>query len=110
GRLPKEAAMRGHDPVTGFRDRRDTRNALVEPQHPFPARSVGQRSEDSFRPAEYLCAGHDELHGFTKILEGNFRKLIGGFLERRVGDTVSRQSLPIVHPEPAKAAVTVVDE
>src|SRR5438034_1149813 len=61
-------------------------------------------------PSRNPATGHDELHGATKIFEGDFRKLIGDLPEGRVGDAVLRQALPSVDPEPAEAAVAVEDE
>src|SRR6266566_961511 len=81
-----EAAMTGDEFVSGFGNRRESRNVIVTPRQPFSRRSISQRAIDGFRGKKYFAIRLNQNHRALEVIDWNFGKAPGTILIRSIID------------------------
>jgi hypothetical protein len=89
---------------------RETGQAVVERSRPRSSLPKFHQQKNSLRAAKPASIGQNKPHRLAELLSRDFAKLFSDFLRRRVTNAVSSQFLPVPYPDPAEAAVSVVDE
>jgi hypothetical protein len=111
-RQPREPrAMPRDKPITPFRQCRNPRNFLIQPQRPPAKPRVAQRPKNRLRPAVNPPVRFDELHRVLHALRRQFRKSLRHerVLRPHVFDAPPGGFLPAEDPKLAEVAIPVVN-
>src|SRR4029077_8395115 len=105
-----ETAMPSDEPVSGFRNCRESRDVIVTPCQPFSRRPITQRAIHGFRGEKDFAVCFDESHRALKVTARNFREPICDILIGGIINLIPSNFSPALNPPPAKITFAVPDQ
>ena len=108
-KLIEAFAVVGDEAIDPLDEECEGEQVLIQPQQPAISPGHAERAENRVCVLSNRSVRLDQLNALLELLDGDFRKPLGGLLVRRKVDFAEREPFPAFHPALAEAALAIKD-